>query len=275
MQHSSQSPINTSASKSLYSFPKSSRFPKPHSPYCDSTYNVPDSFSRRATSIGYGKRFGDLLLKSVAPSPQTYQLPNTRDNKMYSFGVSRDKFDRVYLKENPPRDKSVPGPAAYHAKTNYVETQAAAYSMRPSTTYASMFNDPTKQFPGPGHYEGQMENKNGMCAFSRYKSSGSAVISKTGQRFDMKDLRRSMEMPGPGQYDGFTTFYKTKKNYGATVFGRQKRLEELQSIRKNTPGPGTYRALSEFGYYDPAADALATNTSFMAKRSIMQSARNQ
>jgi hypothetical protein len=54
------------------------------------------------------------------------------------------------LKENPPRDKSVPGPAAYTVKNSYVEKQGAAFSIRPNTSYASMFNDPTKKYPGPG-----------------------------------------------------------------------------------------------------------------------------
>jgi hypothetical protein len=57
------------------------------------------------------------------------------------------------LKENPPRDKSVPGPAAYQPKTHYVERAAAAFSMRPMTTYVSIFNDPTKLNPGPGTYD--------------------------------------------------------------------------------------------------------------------------
>jgi hypothetical protein len=57
------------------------------------------------------------------------------------------------LKENPPRDKSVPGPSAYQPKTHYVERAAAAFSMRPMTTYVSIFNDPTKPNPGPGTYD--------------------------------------------------------------------------------------------------------------------------
>lgn len=83
-----------------------------------------------------------------------------------------------------------------------------------------MFNDPTKYFPGPGTYNGMVGNKNGFCIDSRYKSPGNTVISRMGKRFDPNDIRRSMEIPGPGTYDGNETFYKVKKNYGATVFGR-------------------------------------------------------
>lgn len=59
---------------------------------------------------------------------------------------------------------------------------------------------------------------------SRYKSPGNAVISRYGQRFENRDLRKSMDIPGPGSYDGQIIFHKTKKNYGVVVFGRQKRL---------------------------------------------------
>ncbi len=63
-----------------------------------------------------------------------------------------------------------------------------------------MFNDPTRKNPGPGYYDPSraLENKNGFTLSSKFKSSGAAVISKTGKRFDNRDMRRSMEIPGPG-----------------------------------------------------------------------------
>lgn len=74
----------------------------------------------------------------------------------------------------------MPGPAAYTPKPETVEKSEAKYSLRPCTSYASMFNDPTKNFPGPGSYNGQRaaENKNGIYISSRYKSPGNAVISR-------------------------------------------------------------------------------------------------
>ena len=96
----------------------------------------------------------------------------------------------------------MPGPAAYNIKSDYVSRAAAAFSMRPSSNYASMFNDPTKKFPGPGQYNGQTatENKNGYTVYSKFKSSGAVVISRTGKRFDNRESRKSMDIPGPGQY---------------------------------------------------------------------------
>ena len=66
-----------------------------------------------------------------------------------------------------------------------------------------MFNDPNKLFPGPGQYNGHLatENKNGNYVQSKYKTYGRAVISKSKQpRFDQRDHRVSMEIPGPGRY---------------------------------------------------------------------------
>lgn len=143
-----------------------------------------------------------MVNKSVAPSPQKYSLPSSRMVQSFSFGVSRDKFERVYIKENPAREKCVPGPSAYKPKIEFVEKTNAKYSMRPSTSYASMFNDPTKKFPGPGQYDGQKtsENKNGFYISSRYKSPGNAVISKQGKRFEDYDQKRTGAIPGPGLY---------------------------------------------------------------------------
>jgi quinol monooxygenase YgiN len=94
----------------------------------------------------------------------------------------------------------VPGPAAYNINNSYVDRASAAFSLRPKSTYASMFNDPTRKNPGPGYYDPSraLENKNGFTLSSKFKSSGAAVISKTGKRFDNRDMRRSMEIPGPG-----------------------------------------------------------------------------
>ena len=87
---------------------------------------------------------------------------------------------QVYIKENPPRERCVPGPSAYNPNVTAIEKTNAQYSMRPNSQYASMFNDPTKKFPGPGSYNAQTasENKGGFYLSSRYKSPGNAVISR-------------------------------------------------------------------------------------------------
>jgi hypothetical protein len=77
-------------------------------------------------------------------------------------------------------------------------------------------------------------------------------------------------VPGPGNYDP-----KLKVKYlsqGTAVFGKEKRLKGLYATKSifclksfiivETPGPGTYRVQSDFGYYD-VNDSLSANNSFM------------
>ena len=134
---------------------------------------------------------------------------------------------QVYIKENPPIDKSIPGPSAYVVKNRYVENQGASYSLRPNSSHMSMFVDPTKNYPGPGTYSGgenNGDNKKGFCLLSKYKSGGNAVISKGKERFDNRDLRRSVEVPGPGQYKAKVDL--KYKSYGQAVFGSAERLDK-------------------------------------------------
>ena len=83
--------------------------------------------------------------------------------------------------------------------------------------------------------------------------------SKAEKRFDDINIRRIAEIPGPGQYDPRTevspngTYFVDKfKNSQAPLFTKQQRLVTLDpsETRKITPGPGTYKAPTEFGYYE-------------------------
>lgn len=82
---------------------------------------------------------------------------------------------------------------------------------------------------------------------------------KSEKRFDDTLERRAAAIPGPGQYDPKTEvnsqgayFLDRLKNSCAPIFTKQQRLVTLDpsETRKITPGPGTYRAPSEFGYYE-------------------------
>jgi hypothetical protein len=54
------------------------------------------------------------------PEPGDHKLPSDFDKhnslnpgKMFTFGSSRDAYDRVYYKERVPLDRSLPGPGQY------------------------------------------------------------------------------------------------------------------------------------------------------------------
>jgi hypothetical protein len=62
-----------------------------------------------------------------------------------------------------------------------------------------------------------------------------------------------MQIPAPGSYNDDEQWQKTKRNLGTgTLFGKGIRRIVLDTsvTPKQTPGPGTYRAPSEFGVYD-------------------------
>ena len=53
-------------------------------------------------------------------------------SKAISFGIAREAYSKVYIKENPIRDPSVPGPGQY-AINGIIGNETAKYSMRPKT----------------------------------------------------------------------------------------------------------------------------------------------
>lgn len=176
--------------------------------------------------------------------------------------MSREHFRKVYLKENPPVDITVPGPGQYQVKRTSVETGGSRYSMRPKTAKDSSFQNYSKGLPGPGAYSVKASEggPTGFILNSRYKSGGCAVISRGGPRFNLSALRTSGAIPGPGNYTLNRLELNTKGNYpvskfrnsGAPMFTKGKRDTNLDTsaTRKITPGPGTYRVQSDFGRYD-------------------------
>ena len=59
-----------------------------------------------------------------APSPQRYDMKSPcfdlNNHRGAPFGVSRDKYDSVYIPENPQHGKDVPGPGSYRANHSIV-----------------------------------------------------------------------------------------------------------------------------------------------------------
>mmetsp|Transcript_306 Transcript_306/g.454 ORF Transcript_306/g.454 Transcript_306/m.454 type:complete len:161 (-) Transcript_306:657-1139(-) len=107
--------------------------------------------------------------------------------------------------------------------------------------------------PGPGSYEEtQAINKTGVYHSSQMNNSKAARIN-TGRRWK-EPTERS---PGPGYYEDLggvakgsqvcSNFHSTiVKNIGTT----EKRHQWGGNPRFRTPGPGTYRPPSDFGYLD-------------------------
>ncbi len=156
--------------------------------------------------------------------------------------MSRDKFSRVYLKDHPAPDLSIPGPGAYTGSYTQVEKNNGQFSLRPRTTFRSMFENPTKHVPGPGQYNGNKacENQNGYTTHSKFRSPGSVSFSQSGKRFDDSELKRSLEIPGPGLYqnsDKAKTSLSNYKQTGAPLFSKTQRKIVLENnpTRRSKP----------------------------------------
>lgn len=91
------------------------------------SYDLPTTFSKRAPSLGYGDRssfipksklFFSKFYLGDTPAPTTYPPKSDFDHghphgRAFTFGIAREAYLKVYVKENPPSDKSIPGPGAY------------------------------------------------------------------------------------------------------------------------------------------------------------------
>jgi Sperm-tail PG-rich repeat len=143
--------------------------------------------------------------KVKTPSPFEYTIGSDfkkrPTSRAFTFGVSREFFKKVYLKENPPVDDSKPGPNQYMIKRDVTESSPSKYSLRPKTAKDCSFQNYTKFVPGPGTYsvKASESNNKGFIVNSRYKSGGCAIISRGSQRFSDPSMKAT-GVPGPGNY---------------------------------------------------------------------------
>jgi hypothetical protein len=84
---------------------------------------VPDFKSKRATNFGFGNRGmptkgnfeKSLTVIDDSPPPNVYTIKSAFDSRQpdgraFTFGISREAYKKVYLKNHPPKDKAIPGP---------------------------------------------------------------------------------------------------------------------------------------------------------------------
>ena len=58
---------------------------------------------------------------------------------MFSFGISREAYDKVYIKAQPVKDSAIPGPGTYDLPTT-LGKNARKVAFRPMTS------DPSNRF---------------------------------------------------------------------------------------------------------------------------------
>ncbi|MFS8160366.1 MAG: hypothetical protein ACMG6E_09205 [Candidatus Roizmanbacteria bacterium] len=122
------------------------------------SYDIPNTLSKRGPSLGYGDRssffkksspFLTIMLTLYylgdAPAPTTYKAFSDFDSgnphgRAFSFGIAREAYSKVYIKENPPNDKSIPGPGTYVVPPK-IGNEAKKYSL-----YGRNANHSTQHF---------------------------------------------------------------------------------------------------------------------------------
>ena len=261
-------PLNDSPSKQQFSFPKAPRFREYRSPYAlrsltQVQYTLPSTFNKKGYSFGNAQRksiIGDCRNpeKSLSPAPGAY-TPSSRDDKIpgWSFGCSKKaetpgSRSSKHLTDNP-------GPGAYNITPEDFGKFANKYSMRakaspPRTLYPA----PRSQTPGPGSYHPRIDiNALGVYFASNVPSSRAPRISPSCEIVRKVPLR--MVGPGPGAYDPKTNISKDGAYFVSNIhstqcrsFGKEVRSHSVHRLQ--TPGPGSYRVPSDFGFYDASLE---------------------
>eukprot|EP00347_Sterkiella_histriomuscorum_P002371 403368412 len=278
LQQISQHTLNTSTSKALFSFSKAERRSMAIKTVTDVVgYDVPDFKSQRACSFGIGDR--KIPRTSDSPPPTCYNLKSVFDNKKpdgkaFTFGLSKEHFQRVYLENHPARDRDIPGPGEYNPQEKIGEKSQ-------KITISGRTNNPllltSQRFvPGPGTYEPRNSiNKNGQYVLSNMKSTLTPSFSlpslagklEPGRKMDQVELMKYV--PGPGSYTpklflGDRTVSSNHQSASQKSFYHHDRFPATtKSLRKDMPGPGSYQTISEFNLYAPLT---TTNKTFKTQR---------
>jgi len=155
----------------------------------------------------------------------------------------------------------VPGPGSYAPTQRAIGTEGSKWSLRPRTM-SPMESDVRikKIIPGPGSYQPKWDmDKKGIYYISNF-------VNTQAKSFTPKQLARfghkNGESPGPGAYEVKPTISRDGNQF-ISKFQSSKSIPFSKSERKlypnirdeskkdvEVPGPGTYQAPSEFGFYE-------------------------
>ena len=241
-----KSATNNSTAKAQYSFSKAKRFPVKE----DATgkfYDIPPALSKRFTSFGYGNKYDFTSDKEKTPDPGAYKVvKDINSEKAFSFGISRDACKR-YVEGVFTADPSIPGPGTYEFSPKF------SNEGRKISLGAKLLNVKSSEImPGPGAYNHSWAISSGKYVISSARNlQVHSFPPKTSLRFPKESINKC---PDPCTYNtdkGFVLNSKvlsTCKSSGSISFGLTSRDKNKEVT--NTPGPGSYRLPSEFGYYE-------------------------
>lgn len=245
------SPLNHSPSKAMYSFGKAERFPRiKSSGYSNNFYNLPEVRMTRFTTLGKGNKY-DFTAGAKSKSPVFYNFKSDFDqdhpnSPRYTFGVGRDKYTKAYCEGTKMYDKDVPGPGKY----NYLKpfgSEAVKYSIKGK--YKSRSVEMKSSEPGPGAYNNTYSiNPTGRFINSKVENIHNVNFGADKSKRFVYTYNNN---PGPADYNmkplmGVIFDSRFRSNQGKSIYAKYKNVDS----RSNYPGPGQYRAFSEFGIYE-------------------------
>ena len=246
----SNSPLNHSKSKMMYSFGKAERFPKiKSSGYSNNFYNLPEVRMTRYTTLGKGNKY-DFTAGAKSKSPVFYNSQSDFDQShphspRYTFGLGRDKFTKAYCEGTKYFDKDVPGPGKY----NYLRpfgSDSVKYTIKGRHNRAK--STEMENSPGPASYaDGITINSKGRFPSSKYENVHEVNFGADKSKRFVYSYNNN---PGPADYEkkplmGIIFDSRFRSYPAKSISGKWKNIDS----RSNYPGPGQYRAFSEFGIY--------------------------
>ncbi len=182
-------------------------------------YTLPEFRTTVTTKFGSGGRYNigkasmHPLKISVAcsASPANYTLPSTLKNSPKTFGVARDKYQKVMLKTAPLVNMTSPGPCAYSYESR-LGKDASKFTMRVKTKADDEFS--WRRVPDPSNY----------IPFSTINSMGKfrvSTIRDTGAtKFSPPTSVRFFQM----------SIHGLNMIFGRVVFARPRRLRHPADV---------------------------------------------
>ena len=237
--------LNNSPSKYMFSFSKTPRFFKiKQDEGIDKFYNLPSTLTKRSTAMGFGNRLSFTAKNSDTEfiSIKRYFDKNYQPGYKFSFGVSRDKFSKVYYPGLKLNDTSIPGPGKYNVRKG-PGLNSPKFTMRQKL--GKVINTRPLS-PGPGQYS-PVININSEGKYPLSKISNVHTIN-FGNNRTRRFFYKINNVPGPGTYKlkGLLGInFVSKYNSGKLISIHRK--YETKKIIDSTPGPGSYSSFSEFG----------------------------
>ena len=133
----------------------------------------------RGTTLGKGTKF-DFTKEGKNKNSNFYNLGSDFDQKKahspkYTFGISRDHYEKVYYENGKINDKNIPGPGLYDTLKPFGD-DGNKFSMRGRS------NDEKEKVkkmivPGPGEYTQVQTSMSGKYPLSKFNNTKNIIWS--------------------------------------------------------------------------------------------------